>query len=254
MAPRVSAAARAAALLLLSALLASAASGCGAKKGVSLGYDDSYASIIVQVKHYGGLPSPIDDLAPSFELRGDGTVITRAEGGLSQPLLRGKMQAGDVEDLLARIRESGFFDLQTWYYNDQARDGTFTEMQVNLSEANHKVVCHMAEVPALQAALEAVSSAPVELLEDYRPGRGFLLVEGHQASAADVVIDASSEVYGLLPPSEVLRWAAASHQPLGLNGQAFQKIKRYASDRAAAGLVVAEEESRLIIYPVYEPR
>jgi hypothetical protein len=243
--------------LMLATLLATAllmGAGCKKNDEISLAYEKSSIVPVIRARTFGGMPAPWDDEAPWFTLYGDGTVITRGEGGATAPLQRGKMARADVDTLLERIRDAGFFDLETYYRDVDVYDYVFEAVEVIVQERSQSVTVYYEKVDAFTATLDAIAAAPVSALEDYVPGRGYLVVRTHTTGDKDVVVEEGSEAYGLLPDASVLAWAASENQPLAVSGKDFAVIKRYAADRDAAGLVLKGEGGDLILYPVYEPR
>jgi hypothetical protein len=244
------------AALVLAGLLAAtlaAGIGCGKEDAFSLDYVDSFANVVIQVKSFGGMPAPWDDYAPDFTLYGNGTVVMRGES-LQEPMRQGKMNPGDIDQLLAGIRDAGFFDLKTWYEDRSVYDYVTISIEVTLEERNQKVTDYFLKVEAFSETLQAITDAPVKDLKDYTPSRGYLVVQKHEAAGTDVVIEAGSDIYSLLPPAPVLQWAAAANQAVAIPGKDFARIKRYAADHGTSGLVVKADGGDLILYPVYEPR
>jgi hypothetical protein len=238
--------------LLTIALLA--VTGCGKSSEISLEYNKSPANVIIQVKTFGGMPAPWDDTVPSFTLHGDGTVVKWGENESRSVLVSGKMTDGQVSDLLARIRDAGFFDLETWYQDEGVYDYTFTSIEVNLQQDSHKVTDYFVKLDAFDSALQAIMEAPGQDLKDASGGRGYLIAQTHQTTDTDTVLDPSSDIYSLLPDTPVLQWAAKANEPVGINGKDFARIKRFAADHNAMGLVLKNDTGDLILYPVYEPR
>ena len=230
-----------------------AVTGCGKKSEVSLDYDKSPVNIIIQVKSFGGMPAPWDDRIPSFTLHGDGTVVKWGDNESDNILVSGKMTDNQVSDLLVRIRDAGFFDLETWYQGE-AYDYTFTSIEINLQQESHKVTDYFVKPEAFTSALQAIMEAPAQDLRDTTRGRGYLITQAHQASDKDTVIDSSSDIYLSLPDASVLQWAAKANEPVGIDGKDFSRIKRYAVDHNTRGLVIKTDTGDLILYPVYEPR
>jgi len=226
---------------------------CGKTGGISLDYNKSPVNVIIQVKTFGGMPAPWDDTVPSFTLHGDGTVVKLADNESRNMLVSGKMTDSQVNDLLARILDAGFFDLETWYQGE-AYDYTFTSIEVNLQQESHKVTDYFVKLDAFNSALQAVMEAPAQDLKDAAGGRGYLIAQKHQASDKDTVVDSSSDIYTLLPDASVLQWAAKANQPVGIAGKDLIRIKRYAADHNTTGLVLKSDAGDLILYPVYEPR
>lgn len=237
--------------LLVTALLAGA--GCDKKSTFSLNYMDSFANVVIQVKSFGGMPAPWDDYAPDFTLYGNGTVVMRGESS-QEPMRQGKMSSDDIDQLLASIRDAGFFDLNTWYEDRNVYDYTTTSIEVTLEERNQKVTDYYLKVEAFNQTLQAIMDAQVKDLKDYTPARGYLVTQKHEAVGTDVVVGADSEIYPLLPQASVLQWAAVANQAVALPGKDFALIKRYAADHGASGLVLTTDSGDLILYPVYEPR
>lgn len=247
-----------AALSIAALLLITALSGAECRRrdedGLSLAYEKSSVVPLIRARAFGGLPAPWDDEAPWFTLYGDGTVITRGEGGDTAPLMRGKIARPDVDTLLERIRDAGFFDLETYYKAGDVYDYVYQSVEVVLEERSQSVTVYFEEVDAFRATLDAISAAPVQDLADYVPERGFLVVRPHPATDKDVVLEGDGELSGLLPDAAALARAASENQPVAVGGKDFAAIKRYAADRGAVGLVLKAEGGDLILYPVYEPR
>jgi hypothetical protein len=227
--------------------------GCGKDGGLSLDYSSSPANVIIQVKTFGGMPAPWDDTVPSFTLHGDGTVVKWGDNELKDVLVSGKMTDIQINDLLARIQDTGFFDLETWYQGE-AYDYTFTSIEVNLQHESHKVTDYFVEIDAFKSTLQAIMEAPVQDMKQVSGSRGYLVVQTHQSSDKDVVADSNSDIYALLPDASVLQWAAKANQPVGIPGKDFALIKRYAADHNTTGLVRKTDAGDFILYPVYEPR
>jgi hypothetical protein len=237
---------------LLAAMLA-AGIGCGKEDTFSLDYVDSFANVVIQVKSFGGMPAPWDDYAPDFTLYGNGTVVMRGES-LQEPMQQGKMSVDDINQLLSRIRDTGFFDLKTWYEDRSVYDYVTISIEVTLEERNQKVTDYFLKVDAFSETLQAITDAPVKDLKDYTPTRGYLVAQKHKATGTDVVIEEGSDIYSLLPPASVLQWAVAANEAVAIPGKDFARIKRYAADHATSGLVVKADGGEFILYPVYEPR
>lgn len=180
-------------------------------------------------------------------------MVKLADNESRNVLVSGKMTDSQVNDLLARIQGAGFFDLETWYQGE-AYDYTFTSIEVNLQQVSHKVTDYFVKLEAFSSALQAITEAPAQDLKDAAGSRGYLVAQTHQAGDKDTVVDSSSEIYALLPDASVLQWAAKANQPVGIAGKDFIRIKRYAADHKATGLVVKTDAGDLILYPVYEPR
>ena len=247
-----------AALVLSAILVAAVLTGADCRKRdrdeISLAYEKSSVVPVVRARTFGGMPAPWDDEAPWFTLYGDGTVVTRGEGGATAPLQRGKMARADVDTLLERVRDAGFFDLETYYREEDVYDYVYESVEVIVQERSQSVTVYFEKVDAFAAALDAIAAAPVSSLEDYVPRRGYLVVQAHTAGDKDVVVEEGGEAYGLLPDAAALAWAVSENQPLAIDGKDFAAIKRYAADRDAVGLVLKGEGGDLILYPVYEPR
>ncbi len=171
-----------------------------------------------------------------------------------EPMRQGKMSSDDIDQLLASIRDAGFFDLNTWYEDRNVYDYTTTSIEVTLEERNQKVTDYYLKVEAFNQTLQAIMDAQVKDLKDYTPARGYLVTQKHEAVGTDVVVGADSEIYPLLPQASVLQWAAVANQAVALPGKDFALIKRYAADHGASGLVLTTDSGDLILYPVYEPR
>lgn len=230
-----------------------AVASCGKNSGISLDYNKSAANVIIQVKTFGGMPAPWDDTVPSFTLHGDGTVVKLGDNESKNVLVSGKMTDSQVNDLLVRIQDAGFFDLETWYQGE-AYDYTFTSIEVNVQQESHKVTDYFVKLDAFNSALQAIMEAPAQDLKDAAGGRGYLIAKKYQVSDKDTVVDSGSEIYALLPDASVLQWAAKADEPVGIAGKDFVRIKRYAADHNTTGLVVKSDAGDLILYPVYEPR
>lgn len=233
--------------------------GCG-KTGVSLEYDASADAAIVTVSRGGGLPHPGDDLAPLFLLYGDGTVLKLTETGKGAGggiLVRGRLDASAVDDLLRRLAETGFFSLEDEYKRPGVYDVTYRSVAVDLAETHKTVtVWYPEKVTAFDAAYELVLGYPIGDTAQYVPDRGYLVVtrESQREGVAYDILDPASEIYGLLPDGETLIRAAETHAAVAVEGSVLLSLKTYEQEHKARGLFIAQGDYVLAIYPVYVPR
>lgn len=244
-------------LVLLALAAGSVASGgCGTKK-VSLAYEPSPEAAIVTVSAGGGLPFPGDDLAPTFQLFGDGSFLAREERGCGSVLVRGSFDKTEVEDLLRRLADTGFFGLEDEYADPDVHDATFRKILVSLAETGKAVTVWMTrDVPAFDAAYDLILGYPRGETEDHVPREGYLVVvRGPLDDGGDRhYLDPGEEIFGLLPDVATLDQAVSAHTAVAVDGADFVRLKEYENAQETRGLRLLLPEYILVVYPVYQPR
>ena len=233
-----------------------ASGGCGGKK-VSLAYEPSPEAAIVTVSAGGGLPFPGDDLSPLFQLFGDGSFLALEKRGCGSVLVRGHLEQAEVEDLLRRLADTGFFGLEDEYADPDVYDATFRNIMVSLAETEKAVTVWMTrDVPAFDAAYGLILGYPRGETEDHVPREGYLVVaRGPLDDGGDrPYLDPGEEAFGLLPDAAVLDQAASAHTAVAVDGAAFMRLKEYDRAQESRGLRLLFPEYTLVVYPVYQPR
>lgn len=244
-------------LILLAAAMT--LTGCGKTK-VSPEYDALADAAIVTVWSGGGLPFPGDDLSPLFRLYGDGKVVRFAEeedGSLGDILVQGRLGKENVEELLRRLVNTGFFSLEDEYKESGVYDATYRRIAVDLAETDKAVtVWYPEKVTKFDAAYELILGYPVGDTAQYVPDKGYLVVTRERAREGGEydILDPASEIYGLLPDRETLNRAADAHTAVAVDGSALLSLKKYEKESGIRGLLIAHADCLLAVYPVYEPR
>ncbi|MDX1436384.1 MAG: hypothetical protein R3335_06220 [Anaerolineales bacterium] len=116
---------------------------------------------------------------PDAQVWGDGRVVwvEQSDDG-SRRVLEGHIDLGELELLLNRIKDAGFFEWDEYYSNPQVADFADKCINVNLLEGEKSVCEYYEGAPAafheLYALLSEGAGAPDG--EDYAPESGFLTV------------------------------------------------------------------------------
>lgn len=244
-------------LLFLIAGSAVLIAGCGEEK-ISLEYDASSSAAIITVENDGGLPYPGDDLAPQFQLFGDGRVIKFQEGpNHGGVLVQGKLDGEAIGNLLQQIADTGFFTLKDEYRNPNLYDAPYSQISVGLAEAEKTVtVWAMKDVREFDAAYDVVMDYPLGEVHDFIPEQGYLVVVRYplDENTHYDFLDPNGEIFQLLPGADALNRAASDHAAVAVDGATFLRIKKYENEQKNAGLYLQQADAALVVYPVYEPR
>ncbi len=106
---------------------------------ISLAYDDRAGVLIVEADTYGGLmPPPAGRHVPEVSIYGDGLVVLAGEDpaprvGTDRSITTGHIDQEELQELLAFIVESGFFELDDQYAPSPALpDMPWRHVTVNL--------------------------------------------------------------------------------------------------------------------------
>ncbi len=225
-------------------------SGCGQKK-ISLEYDPSGDTPVVELKTTGGIPAPFVDGISDFKLYGDGRVIERPGKDSKVPVVEGRLTAEQVRDLLSRIERTGYFELEPEYANRKVMDGVTEHLAVNLKDQKKEVRVYMKDVKAFDKAAAVVMGYPLTDPREYVPATGYLYVQKNQGGAASQ--PAPPEVLSLLPPPTELLRAAETRKPLAIDGQAMVSIMKYESGQKYLGFDAQADGTSVKLFPLYEP-
>ncbi len=230
--------------------------GC-AKKKVLLEYNRDSGNLVIQVSRGGGLPHPADDLIPVFRLYGDGRVIKWEGEGFLGMLKEARLNRDEVEDLLQRIYDTGYFELKEEYREPQFYDATYREINLHLVEMGKTVRVWVPEkVKGFEEAYQLIMEHPLKETSDYIPEKGYLVVVKYPRLDQETpqFLDASSHLYQVLPEVSILAQAAESRTAIAIDGVILVEMKRYQISQGFSGIMLPLGEYVLTLYPVYEPR
>jgi hypothetical protein len=229
-------------------------SGCGGGE-LSLRYEPRAELAIVTVESGGGMPFPGDDLMPLFQLFGDGSFLVYQR--YPDTLMQGRLDDAAVADLLGKIADTGFFDLEDEYWDADVYDATYRSIAVTLSDAAKRVNVWMTvEVPVFDAAYDLIMDYPLGEVSEFVPDKGYLVVVSYPKTGGEryEYLDPESEIYKLLPDIETLNGASESHTAVEVDGATLMRLKEHESERGSRGFHIEQPESYLEVYAVYEPR
>ena len=239
-------------ILAATALMVASAVMLAGCSGDFMGYDHSPENIVIQANsNGGGIPLPGMDSVPGFRLFGDGRVIKWGKGDCGGLLVEGRLEEGQVRDLIARIEGTGFFRLKDEYVDIGYCDGGSSNLSVNLDTGKKTVHVYMVEVKPYEAAFREMLDYPIGETEEHVPRTGYLVVEEERSTGEESKLD--EELSDLLPDYYVLESAAENNRPVAIDGEDFVKIKRIEVEDGGWGIVVDTGESVLTIYPNYKP-
>ncbi len=240
-----------AAVALIAMALALLYPGCGSDASKPPGPVPT-GEVIVRYEVFGGLVPPWADRFPQFILYGDGTVIRNESGDMNGLMVEGKLDGDELEELLTRFKETGFFELEDEYTDVTIMDGASQELSVSLDGREKTVLVYMEDVKAFDEAVDLLLSCPLGEVRDYVPEEGYLVVEGTGDPGLRVAVDPSHPVYSLLPPPEELEKALEEDDPIALKGDDFAAIKAYEADQERPGLLLDTQDGIYILFPVYQ--
>ncbi len=247
------------ALLTLVLLATSAAllTGCGEKE-VSLEYEPQPELCVVKVESGGGLPYPGDDLIPLFQLYGDGRCVKyQADPDGGGGYVQGKLDQAAMADLLSKLAQTGFFDLEGEYRDPEVYDATYRSIAVDLVEADKTVTVWMlSEVPEFDEVYGLILDYPIGETSTYVPEQGYLVVVKYPVLGNEdyEYVDPASDIGKLLPDIDTLYRAAADHVAVAVDGETFMRLKDYDNAQGSGGFYFRQPDAVVAVYPVYEPR
>lgn len=241
-------------LAVILAVTASTAVAClpGCGREVALEYDPSPDAVVIEYLTGGGLAPQWIDNAANFTLYGDGRVIRKVKDDDHGRLEQGRLTPGEVDDLLSKIRSTGFFDLKEEYFNDKVMDAPSSDITVSLKGGEKKVHIYATEVKPFEETAGLLMSVPIADTADYVPETGYLFVRDW-VNTTNEPVETTGEIYGLLPGAPQLIQAAEGNKPLRIDGDTFVKIKELEAGQKFAGIPVVIDGRLMRIYPVYEP-
>jgi hypothetical protein len=251
---------RLAAVIALSLLLAAGAAlaaGCGEKE-LSIKYEPQPDLCVIKVDSGGGLPYPGDDLMPLCQLYGDGRCVKyQAEPGGGGKYVQGKLDEPAIADLLQKISQTGYFDLNDEYFEPDAYDVPYRTIAVDLVEADKTVTVDMLnDVPEFDTAYDLILAYPLDDVSDYVPEQGYLVVVKYPVLGNEDYdyLDPAGDVFNLLPDMATLYRAAADHVGVAVDSATFMQLKNYDNGQGSRGLYILQPDAIVAVYPVYEPR
>jgi hypothetical protein len=231
--------------------------GCNEKE-MSLEYEPRPDLAIVTVESDGGLPYPGDDLLPVFQLFGDGSFITYQGGSNGRGIfVQGTLDETAVADLLRKTSDAGFFDLKDEYVDPDVYDATYRRITIDLVETRKAVTVWMTEdVPTFDTIYDLILDYPAGEVSEYVPDNGYLVVVKYPRLDGEgrSFIDPGSDIFKLLPDIETLSRAADGHTAVAVDGATFMQLKKYDNEQESRGINIAQPDTVIVVYPVYEPR
>ncbi len=224
-------------------------------KKVDLTCSTNPQDVVIQVEGGGGPPPPWADYIPAYRLFGDGTVIRQDPNPstINGLMVQGKLDQDQVGQLLQQVKDTGFFDLEADYGNDQIMDGSYTVITVQLASERKQVLVYMTTVPAFTQALTAILDYPLQAITDYVPPEGYLAVMTYRGGSI-AALGPDSPAYAVLPDLATLSAAAANDAPVPIDGAALVTLKKLESQQQYLGFLVSSDSGDLVVYPVYRPR
>jgi hypothetical protein len=173
----------------------------------------------VIVKHYS--PSTTAGLAgaydhsyyiPEVQIWGDGRIVWVTQN-VQRRVLEGQLTAEQMQELLQRIVDAGFFEWEDQYYTPGGHSSPFMHLQVNLVGRSREIREH-GGAPESYYDLEKwlLNGAGAEGHE-FRPARGYLTVKpwSEQAEApewpTDVEVTPDKIGEGQYVEGQLLDWA-----------------------------------------------
>jgi len=237
--------------LALAMALAVLVAGCS--ENVELAYDSAPTNVVVEVSSSGGLPTPWLDGAALFTLYGDGRVVKKSDETKHVLLLvEGRLDQDSLDELLRKIEDMGFFELENDYRNRKVMDGVTSTIAVNLVDQKKVVSNYMADVPAFADTRRAIMEFPVDGLRVYIPDRGYLYVSRESRAPENPQVP-PPDIASLVPGPEKLEEAAAGRKTIELDGKPFVALKKWESTQRYVGLDIQAGTTWYRVYPLYRP-
>ena len=126
---------------------------------ISLEYDNSAGTLIIEVDTYGGLlPPPSSRHIAELSIYGDGQVVLAEEDGAprvgtDRAVTIGRISEQELAGLLSFIADSGFFGLDDYYVDPAApTDGPSSHVRVELLGLSRSVSVYPSDYAAAPAA------------------------------------------------------------------------------------------------------
>ncbi len=242
------------ALLALGGILVPLLAGDGGEAQVDLAHSSNPGDVIIQIESGGGPPPLWTDYLPGYRLFGDGTVIMQDPSTNKGLMVQGKISSDQVQQLLEQVKETGFFDLNADYGDDQIYDGSYTIITVQVASGSHQVLVYMTDVPQFTKARNAILDFPVGDVQNYVPLEGYLVVEPYTGGKV-AAVEPGTDVYAALPDLAALAAVSGSYTTaVSVEGSKFDVLKRFESQQQYLGLLVHTDSGDLVVFPVYLPR
>ena len=226
--------------------------GCGKPKPPEIVFARSSENLVALMSRTGG-PAVWTDYVPCFRLFGDGTVIKRSGNPIYGLLVEGKLSYSEMKELLERIANTGFFNLDGEYINKKVADAETTEIMVNLKTSRKRVLVRGEKVKAFDEVAKIIEDCEVPDEKYHIPKRGFLVVTG-LGHGEGSFIPHNSSVYSLLPDLDTLENSISENTPIFISADRFLELKKIEVSQGHIGLDVLVEGKGFRIYPVYEPK
>lgn len=205
-------------------------------------WDPDPAVVVIELATLGGLlpPTYMDSYIPAARVWGDGRIIwTTFDAPGGRRVLAGQLTAAELQALLQRFVDAGFFGWQAFYQPPyQVYDGGTTILTVQLLTESRKVAEYMDGAPAqFDGLVQVLAEGAGAAGGDFVPERGYLRAyrqTGNSAPPEAVWPDerlgftlAEAETAGRYIEGAALQfaWAALNRSQFGLiasGGQAFQ--------------------------------
>ena len=240
-------------LLFVLPLFAFIAPGCGGSGPSTFQYDHSPDSVVVSYWTGGGLAPPwVDDL-PLFQLFGDGRVVRKDNGDNKAIAVETTLGEDEIQDLLRKIRDAGFFNLEDEYINAKILDAASEEITVDTNAEKKDVRVYMMDIREFDATRDLLMAYPLLDTRDYVPDKGYLVIMESEKEKGEC-IDPGSDLYAILPGASQLEQAATSGQPIEMDGDRFIEIKKAALGYEFGRFDVWSSETAYSVFPLYQPR
>ncbi|MDD5747890.1 MAG: hypothetical protein PHP64_02380 [Actinomycetota bacterium] len=192
------------------------------------------------------------DVAPCFEIYGDGKVLKRVQDPEFGVIAQGTLSYRKINSLLKEIAQDGFFSLEDEYSTEKVKHPDYSvEITINLKTARKKVCESGVKVPAIEEIKELLLDVNVENPKDYIPQTGFLTITALNDPSARI-LPAGSVVYSVLPDQRTIDGAISSKTSLPVEGKVFIEIKKEEVSQGRRGLDVSVGGKRYRVYPLYD--
>jgi len=155
--------------LILSAVLVAGLIGCGGSTA-TIKFDTGIDKPVVMLAESQAVPPAFNPGAPETIIYGNGLIVQKKD---PYSYIAGLSDGANVETVLGKLRDHGYFGLKSEYKTKQpVAGGTTTTLAMNTTDKTHKVTVEAGAKPAgWDAIVSTVRSAKTPDMTPYNPSK-----------------------------------------------------------------------------------